>query len=116
VYRADNEPKAYEGRVKDLSCSGAKVVTDQNFPVNQKMDLNLHIPGYDTVSAPGRVVWAHTVDGQNVIGVRFFNISCAAQDVILRYALHTNKEALIKYWFEGWEGKREEDTGSASET
>lgn len=103
--RISSGSKSYEGCIRDVSCLGAQIATDRSFSANQKIDLTIRMPGYDTVFVSGTIAWTQAVNDQNMIGVHFSNTSREAQDVILKYALRTNKEALMNFWFEGWEGK-----------
>jgi len=94
---------ACEGHLKDVSCTGACVETDQNVPINQNINLTLHLPDRGVVNVCGKAVWARAVNSHHEIGIHFFNTSSKTQDTILQHAVGANKELLKDHWFKGWE-------------
>jgi len=96
---------AFEGHLKDVSCAGACIETDQNFLINQKINLTLHLSDRGVVNVCGTAVWAKAVNSHHEIGIHFFNTSSETQEIILRHAINANKELLKDHWFKGWEGK-----------
>ena len=105
VYRVNNDSISHDGHVKDISCSGVCLTTSQNLRIDQKIHLTIHISDNDVVRVSGAVVWKRVIYSENMFGIRFFNASCETEDTILQYALYTNREALVSYWFDGWKGK-----------
>jgi len=91
-----------EGHFKDMSCTGVCVETDQNFPINQNVNLILHLPDRDVINVCGMAVWAKAVNSHFEIGIHFFNTSSETQDTILQHATKANEELLTNHWFQGW--------------
>jgi len=104
VYQMNEEPLGCDGHFKEVSCSGACVETDQNFPINQNVNLTLHLPGRGVITVCGTAVWTKAVNSHYEIGIHFFDISSETQDTILQYAANTNKALMADHWFQGWEG------------
>jgi len=105
VHRMNKEDMAYKGHVKDVSCLGACLTTDQCFAINQKINLTLLLPERGVVRVCGTVAWIKEVNSQNEIGIDFFNTSIETQETILQHAINTDKDSLTNHWFEGWEGR-----------
>jgi len=101
----NNGSTVREGHLKDVSCAGVCLETDKNFPVNQNVDLTLHLPNGGVVNVCGKSVWTKAVNSHFEIGFHFFNTSGETQDTILQHAAHSNRELLTDHWFEGWKGK-----------
>jgi len=102
VYQMNIGSMACEGHFKDVSCTGACVETDQDFPINQNVNLTLHMPDSGVINVCGKAVWAKAVNSHYEIGIHFFNTSSETQDAILQYAAKANKKLLTDHLFEGW--------------
>jgi len=102
AYQMNEWPMACEGHFKDVSCTGVCVETDQNFPINQKFNLTLHLPEKVVVNVCGTTVWAKAVNSHFEIGFHFFNTSGETQDTILLHAANVNQASLTEHWFSGW--------------
>lgn len=98
--RMNEDGTAYEGHVKDVSCSGACIATDQHFEIDQKVNLTLFLSEMGVVNVCSTVVWTKV----NEIGIHFFNTSHETQETIIQHAVNANKELLADYWFKGWGG------------
>jgi len=102
VYHMDKGPVDYEGHFKDVSCAGACVETDQNFPINQNVSLTLHLPDEGVINVCGTAVWSKAFNFRYKIGIHFFNMSGEMQDTILQHAANANNVLLTENWFKGW--------------
>jgi len=102
AYQMNIGSEACEGHLKDVSCTGACVETDQDLPINQNVNLTLHLPDRGAINVCGTAVWAKAVNSHYEIGIHFFNTSSEAQDTILQHAARANKRLLTEHWFKGW--------------
>lgn len=104
VCRMDKDNMPHEGQLKDVSCAGARVSTDQQLEINQNVDLTLFLSESGVVKVCGTVAWSEVVNSQKNVGIHFFNTSSEAQEAILQHAHSGNKKLLADCWFKGWEG------------
>jgi len=72
MYRTNNDRNSHKGQVKDISCSGACITTNQDFAINQKIHLTIHMPDNNVVRVSGTAVWKRVNDIENMIGIQFF--------------------------------------------
>jgi len=101
--RMNEEDTVYEGHLKDMSCSGACITTDQCFAINQKINLTLFLSEKGIVRLCGTAVWTKVVNFQKRVGIHFFNTNSETQETIFQHVLNVNKEFVTDYWFKGWE-------------
>jgi len=102
VYQSYKGPIDSKSQFKDVSCTGVCVETDQNFPINQNVNLTLHLPDSGVINVCGTAVWAKAVNSHFEVGIHFFNLSGETQDTILLHAANVNQELLTEHWFQGW--------------
>jgi len=105
MYRMDNEFTSHAGHAENVSCRGARIITDHHYVINQKVNLKIYLSETDVVKLCGTVVWTRDINFQNEIGIRFYNTNNETQDAIVQYALYSNKDGLMDYWFKDWEGR-----------
>jgi len=103
--RMDKEGMLYGGHVEDVSCSGACITVDQDFEINQNLNLTLFLSEENVVRVCGTAVWTKVVNSQRKVGIHFFNTSSEAQETILHHAVNMNNELLTDHWFKDWEGR-----------
>lgn len=101
-YKLENEDKFQEGLSKDLSCSGACLLTKKSLPKNQKVKLTICLENEQKVEVNGEVLWNKAFEGDNLVGIAFYNTSQKAQELILKHAFELKKTDVIKHWFKGW--------------
>jgi len=105
VCRTNIEDAAFESHIKDLSCSGACLSTDQQFTINQNVNLTLFLSDKGVVRTTGTVMWTEIVNFQKRVGIRFFNTSSETQETILKSAVNGNKKILTDFLFKDWASK-----------
>lgn len=105
TYLLENEGEAQETRSVNLSCSGLCLTTANPAPLHKKIRVKIYLSEGTVVLAGGHIVWSRPENGQNQAGVSFSEISAKAQEMILEHAFEIKKEDVVKYWFQGWEGK-----------
>ena len=95
----------YEGQTSDLSCAGACIRVYENFDDREQVNLTIHFSDRESISLTGKVVWKQRNGLETKVGIDFINVNQITQDTILKYAFEVNREALLKYWFSGWDGQ-----------
>lgn len=102
LYKLENDNRTQECSSRDLSCSGACLLTPQSLPKNQNVKLTIFLTPDQKVDVEGKILWNKPYEGENLAGILFHNTSEKAQELILKHAFEIKKEALLQHWFKGW--------------
>lgn len=102
MYQIDEGFDIKEGTAKNLTCSGIGFTTNEDLAPFQKVKITFFLMARDPISAKGTVCWSKSENGQYFVGVVFNSPNHQTQDLILQYALETNKNSVINHWFKGW--------------
>lgn len=105
VYRFDGQPEAYEGKTRDLSCTGACLITPYAVSPDEKLKLSIYLFADKAVEVEGHVVWTKSAINANFIGICFDNLNSETQETILQFAFEIKKNDVVNHWFDGWDGK-----------
>ena len=102
-YFLDSTTHAYHGLTKNLSCNGACLWLSDDLYINEKISLRIHLSEDDIARVHSRVSWVVKMpDGSNVAGVKFYDVTTRAQELILKHAFTVKKDQFIQNFFSGW--------------
>ena len=103
IYSTENQPLiAYETYTKDLSCSGACIVSAEECRPKQKVKLTIFLSEDTHIELEGIILWVKKQEQGNEIGIQFSNTSQKAQSLILKFAFNLDREKYIQHLFKGW--------------
>jgi len=98
----EGEAEALEGKTKDISCAGARIIGNWQISPRQKIKITIQLSKTAKISLNAHILWVKTNNDQQEMGVTFYNTPDEVQDSILQHAFELNKEKVIKQWFKGW--------------
>lgn len=102
LYRFSEEDRqGFEGRTRDISCTGTCFMTSAPIPQNQKLIMKLYLLDESSIEVYGQLIWVKNIAEGQLVGVNFMEIDPKAQDKILKYAFSIRKKDLVNHWFEG---------------
>jgi len=106
TYKATTPHSQYhQAQTKDLSCSGACILSSHKLSENQKLKLTIELGGGTNIQVVGTIAWIKpAVDNLHQVGVNFYEISDQAQAQILEHAFEVDPNQLRNHWFKGWSG------------
>jgi len=102
LYRKPNEDFYRECHSRDLHSDGVCVECVDPLADGTQVSLTISLSPDVAVNVEGRIRWKQSLDGKQLVGIKFENITKKVQDLILDCAFNLKKEALTKNWFEGW--------------
>ena len=105
LFQMEDDLETLEGYTKDISCTGAQICVPQDLSLDQKLKLVIFLSKEDYVSVNGKIVWMKPMNGNNHLGIQFYNTSTKIQDTILKHAFEVNKNDLRSHFFKGWDNK-----------
>lgn len=104
LYQKQGHQEALTGNTKDLSCSGACIVINEELPLNEKLKLIIYLSGDSCIKVDGKITWITVNNGQKHIGITFNEMSQKDQEVLLEHAYEINRDKWTNHWFKGWDG------------
>lgn len=102
LYRTDGDKELYEGKTKDISCAGARIVGGTQGSPHQKIKMSVQLSEGTTIRLTARILWVKCDVEKPEMGVIFCDISDDIQDSILQHAFEIDKDKVVKQWFKGW--------------
>ena len=100
--KKETPPVYHEGFSRDIGCEGTSLYTDESLAPSQKLKLLVYLSEDVAVQVDGTVLWQQPAEKQNLLGVRFENVTSQVQNLILQHAFECKKEDLQRNWFAGW--------------
>ena len=100
IYKMEDKPESYECHSRDINSSGACIRTSENLPLQQRLDLTIHLAkNIDPVEVRGLVVWKAPREGENWFGIKFDRVNDKTNDLIFKYAFEYKRQEVMKNWF-----------------
>ena len=102
VCRQQDEAQSCEVFTKNISASGACLVSREELPLKKRFVLAIYLSEHATpIHAYGPVVWQFNKGNEIFAGIRFDWIDSEAQSTIFNYAFEYKRKDLVKQWFKG---------------
>ena len=92
LYRKEKNSSYQKALSKDISGSGACFSCPEKIKPSSKLNLIFYLADSVAVEVTGRVLWNKDGRSNNLIGVRFENISDQVEEMILQYAFEYKRE------------------------
>ena len=102
LYRKPKEDFFRECQSRDLHSDGVCIDCVDPLLNGATLSLAISLSSDVAVNVEGKICWKQSIDGKQLVGIKFENINKKVQDMILDCAFNLKKEALTKNWFEGW--------------
>jgi len=102
MYIRPGEIAFHQSESHDINCMGACIFTDEEIPLDEKLNVTIYLTSDISISVTAKVVWEKTVGEQKILGLHFENVSDQVRDLIFNYAFEYKKEDLVKNWFKGF--------------
>ena len=107
LYHVGTLPAERAARTIDLSCRGACILSPEPLLPTQRVVLSIILNKVKIANVSGHVAWIRHFPKQNEAGISFDDTDEETQNMILEHAFSFQKEDVVNYWFNGWDGPKQ---------